>query len=230
VAGSNRSRNSIDLFEVDPATGSVRPLSRLPLAMEEPYGLCMGRTPEVSIFVGDPSGNVEHWIIDDELGGRRAAVFEFDTQTEGCVYDPADGRLFVGEEDRGIWAVDPATGAREVFDRVGDGFLVADVEGLDIYADPDTGRRYLLASSQGDHTFVIYGLPDGERLLKFAVVGDRSRGIDGAEDSDGVAVISAELPGYPEGLLVVQDGYNRNPRQTQNFKGIDWRRIRSHLP
>ena len=67
-------------------------------------------------------------------------------------------------------------------------------------------------------------------MLKFSVTADADIGVDGAEETDGVAVTSRALPGYPRGLLVVQDGFNRMPNETQNFKAVDWRRVEALIP
>jgi hypothetical protein len=52
------------------------------------------------------------------------------------------------------------------------------------------------------------------------VVADRSDGsVDGAQETDGLAVTSTSLgPNFPQGLIVVQDGFNTLPRGMQNFK------------
>lgn len=48
----------------------------------------------------------------------------------------------------------------------------------------------------------------------------------GAQETDGLAVTPVALgPQYPEGLLVVQDGFNAPKGSTQNFKYIDWRKV-----
>jgi len=51
-------------------------------------------------------------------------------------------------------------------------------------------------------------------------------GIDGASETDGLEVVSAPLGrGYPQGLLVVQDGHKRLPDGPQNFKYVSWQDV-----
>ena len=88
---------------------------------------------------------------------------------------------------------------------------------------------YLVASSQGDSTFVIYELPAGRSLVKFRVGSDPDGTIDGVSDTDGVAVSAAEFPGFPRGIMVVQDGADSGESDRQNFKIVDWRKIESLL-
>jgi 3-phytase len=84
--------------------------------------------------------------------------FDVGSQSEGCVADDELGHLYIGEEDRGIWkyGAEPTAGrGRTAVGTVGDGHLVADVEGLSI-AYGAAGSGYLIASSQGDSTFAVY--------------------------------------------------------------------------
>ena len=54
--------------------------------------------------------------------------------------------------------------------------------------------------------------------------------IDGAEETDGLAVTSVNLgEGFEQGLLVVQDGFNRRPDETQNFKLVPWAAVAGAL-
>lgn len=226
AAASNRTEISLDLYHVELSGDALTLVARQPLQMEDPYGLCMGRTPEISVFVGDKEGLIEQWVIDENLGFELRERFQLQGQTEGCVYDPTNDTLYIGEEERGIWAIDLASGDRRLIAPVDEANLVMDVEGLDIYHG--TGARYLIASSQGDNSYVVYALPGGEQLLKFRIADDPDSGIDGTEETDGLAVTSAALPGYPLGILVVQDGANIPARQ--NFKGVDWQKIHALLP
>ncbi|MFJ9886099.1 phytase [Streptomyces sp. NPDC091287] len=106
-------------------------------------------------------------------------------QVEGMVVDPADGTLYAGQEDVGIWRI-PADlrGKPVLVDKVREygvpgtydeeseecapgedpGFggtrISADVEGLTLLPERN-GDRYLLASSQGDDTFAAYAIRTG---------------------------------------------------------------------
>ena len=112
-----------------------------------------------------------------------------------------------------------------LIDEVGAGALIADVEGMDLYHSDD--GAYLVVSSQGDFTFAIYRAQgEFDYLGSFQVVANPAGGIDGAQETDGLAVVSANLgPGLEQGALVVQDGFNRLPRERQNFKLVPWSEI-----
>ncbi|MFI7102550.1 phytase [Streptomyces sp. NPDC050161] len=172
-------------------------------------------------------------------------------QVEGMVVDPANGTLYAGQEDVGIWRLRAdLTGPPQLVDKVreygvpgtydeatekcvagadpgyGGTHLTADVEGLTLLGQ-DGGNGYLLASSQGDHTFAAY---DRERSEDNAYEGGfrvaaASGALDGSEECDGAAVLNEPLgDAYPHGLLVVQDGHDApgDPeRPSTDFKFVD---------
>lgn len=175
-------------------------------------------------------------------------------QLEGVVVDEAAGTLYAAQEDIGLWRVElhggrfhgqprpvertkefgvPATFDPKTEECVPSGAdpgfggrIAADTEGLTIY---ETGTRSgtLLVSSQGDNTFYTYDRQTNRPLKHFAV-GDGAVA-DGSQDCDGADTVSTPLPGYPHGLLVVQDGDNTpvelgsdgKPRVNTNFKFLD---------
>jgi 3-phytase len=226
AAASNRTTIAVDLFEVEVDPLKVENAGAFALDFADPYGLCMGQVEGVPhVFVGDTTGQVEAWRPGEDKAWERVLNLQFDTQTEGCVYDAVSGLLYVGEEEAGIWSVDLDNGEKTLVHAVDGEILVADVEGLDIYYG--AGERYLVASSQGDDSFVVYSLPGNQRLLKFRIAADHEGGVDGASETDGLSVNPQPLPGYPAGVLVVQDGYNVAPGENQNFKIVDWRAVQA---
>jgi 3-phytase len=220
VAASNRTTTAIDVFSIDIRDGHIEALRSIPLVLAEPYGLCVS---DQAIYVGDKEGLVQAWSWQ---GDGPLAKYRLGSQTEGCVVDSANQHLYVGEEEIGIWQVDIETGEKRLVAAVDDLWLTADVEGLDIYR---TERRsYLLASSQGDNSYVVFDLASHKPLRKFYIAADSSSGIDGSEETDGIAVHHGSIPGYPAGILVVQDGLNVNDRgdaENQNFKVVDWQNV-----
>ncbi len=258
VAATNRTTETIDVLALDPDTGGLAPLLDTPIRPDfdaEPYGLCLYRpaaSGELYVFANDLDGAVEQWRLDAAAGGSgltgtRVRSWAVGSQTEGCVADDANGWLFIGEEEVGVWRYgagpDTSTTERLAVDRVGvgepgGGHLSASIEGLSIYAPPDGGPDdgYLVASSQGNNTYVVYDrAPPHAYRGTFRVSGSPGASgggtlvggaVDGAEDTDGLQVVSAPLgPRYPLGLLVVQDGINRTPdasEANQNFKLVSW--------
>ena len=250
VAATNRAARTIDVFALDPVTGSLPSLLSAPITpgfREEPYGLCMYRSAasgDLYVFAIDFGGAVEQWRLDRDGGrgltGTRVRSWAIGSKTEGCVADDANGWLFVGEEEVGIWryGAEPDAAATERFlvDRTGVGEvpgarLAASVEGLTLHASPDGGPLdgFLVASSQGNNTYVVYDRAQPHAYRGTFRVGDGSGTVDGTEDTDGLDIVSAPLgPRYPMGLLVVQDGVNvaaDGSEANQNFKFVSWQDV-----
>lgn len=181
-------------------------------------------------------------------------------QVEGMVVDSERGVLYAAQEAVGIWRI-PLThegfGTPALIDRVrgygvpasydeasdecvvsgpdpgfGGRWLTADAEGLTT-AKPG----HLIASSQGDSTFVVYERGGRNRHVGGFRVG-AGGGNDSVEHSDGAAVVTTPLgKDYPAGLLVVHDGERRpalrDPEgeeiDTTGFAYVSWKAVAAYL-
>ena len=102
LAASNRTTPAIDLYLAYPDRNQVELVNRLPLDLVDPYGLCMATIDDrVAVFVGDKTGIVQQWAIDDEHAGSLQQVHKFDSQTEGCVVDMDHEHAFRRRRDQG---------------------------------------------------------------------------------------------------------------------------------
>lgn len=230
AVATQRDEQALVLFGID-AGGQVSELARLPTSLGDIYGLCVGRTPDgqLDAFPNDKDGRVQQIRIeriDGQWRSRLLRQFKLASQPEGCVVDEREQRLFVGEEKRGIWALDsradhPAN--PKLILPVGKA-LVADVEGLAIYQGRAGGPSYLVVSSQGNDSFLVLDAKPPHALRGGFRIGiNAALGIDGVSETDGIEVTSADLGGiYAQGLLVVQDGHKRLPDGPQNFKLLPW--------
>ncbi len=235
AAATRRDDNTVVLFEIDESTGEVHAKTSDGVAtgLREIYGTCMAATSDrIWVFVNDKDGHYQQWELAPgvhSLDAELVREFRLPSQPEGCVADDQTGWIYMGEEARGIWKLetDPAAGTDlQLVAEVGvESGLVADVEGLTIYATEE--RKYLIASSQGDFSYAVFDLNDKETYRGSFRIADRIDGsVDGSEETDGLDVVSAPLgDDYPRGLLVVQDGFNRLPVANQNFKYVSWQEI-----
>ncbi len=236
AVGTNRTERAMDIYTVS-ADGQVELALALALEIDDPYGICMHLDAAgiAYAYVNGSDGEYEIWRLTEggELKPERIDRFSLPTKPEGCVVDDRTGIAYIGEEEHGIWKM-PAgaggSGKKTLLDSVDSDRLAADVEGLDIYRTGQ-GRAFLVASSQGDFTFAFYDLNDGDRYLgSVRVADDPDSGIDGAEETDGLAVTSVNLgPGFEQGVLVVQDGFNRQPEENQNFKLVPFASVTAAL-
>lgn len=226
VAASNRSFNGISLLTLHPTDGSLTAVAMDTLfsASEEVYGITMGNIDQQTyVYLIGKDGLIEQWHITNADGLFKADVvrtMQVPSQPEGGVVWDDKQLLYVGEEDKGIWQFD----ASPTGDTLGtlvvdvDSFpsLATDIEGVALYLTDSA--NYLIASSQGNHSYAVFSLPDHSYLGSFNIVSGED--VDGAEETDGLEVTSAALPPlFPSGLMVLQDGFNDG---TQNFKLVDW--------
>lgn len=229
AVATQRDEAGIVLFGIARDSGRVRELARLPTGLDDVYGVCSLRNAagRLEVLVNDKDGRVRQFEILREQGRWQAALrreFRLPSQPEGCVVDEASGQLFVGEEDAGIWRLAAAADAPAQPERVIplSAQLHADVEGLAVYRRG--GEALLVVSSQGNDSYALYELAPPHRPRgSFRIGINAAAGIDGASETDGLEVTSANLGGpYRDGLLVVQDGRNNLPRAPQNFKLLPW--------
>lgn len=240
LTASNRSDNSIAVFQFDPASRRLSAVTaRNNRSSIDVYGLCMYRSARSGSFytfvTEDGGGSVEQWEIKPDGSGvtmTRVRTLRLGSQTEGCVADDVSGALYIAEEDVGIWryGAEPDAGSdRRQIDATGNsGHLRADVEGLAIYyAGADAG--YLIASSQGNDSYVLYDRASNAYIGTFKIVdGD----VDGTNETDGLDVTNRPMgPAFPYGALVVQDGDNRDGSRSsrQDFKIVPWEVVAAHF-
>ncbi|GAA2992945.1 phytase [Streptomyces fulvorobeus] len=182
-------------------------------------------------------------------------------QVEGMAVDQEEHVLYAAQEAVGLWRVeldDEEFGTPEVLDRVREygtpwtydaageecvldtaadpGFggenLSADAEGVTVYHAAE-GTGYVLASSQGDNTFAVYGREGRNRYLGSFTVDDGAA-TDGVQHSDGSTVVNVPLGrGFPKGLLVTHDGEAApadGGREGTDFKFVRWDAVAGAFP
>jgi 3-phytase len=242
VTASNRTHRSIGIWKVDPLTRTLIAIADgiIPTEMGDPYGQCMyksAKTGEYYVYINDTDGLVKQWQLVDagngKVGANPVREFSVGSQTEGCTADDETGDLYIGEENVALWkySAEPDGGdARTMVDSIEEGNLTDDVEGVSIYYGPN-GTGYLIASNQGADNYAVYERQGDNKFLgHFHIVADEATGIDGASETDGLDVTSANLgPAFPNGALIVQDGRNISPVERQNFKIVPWERVAAAL-
>lgn len=232
VAASDRNdplAAKLRLYWLDTTAAKLVAMGTVPAGAGEAYGVCLWRDGEqVHAFSVLKAGLVQQVRIDIGSGaptGETVRTLRVASQPEGCVVDPRSASLYLGEEDVGIWRFSAHASAPtggDLVARADQHHLVADVEGLALAPQGDTGG-YLIASSQGDNAYALYRLPDMKRAGRFRVV---QGAFGGTEETDGIALAVGSFgANYPEGLLVIQDGHNLPA--AQNFKLVSWKDVLS---
>lgn len=228
---NNIAKAMLQIYRLNTGSQKLEHLGAVSGGAGEAYGVClMPEGAALHAFSVLKSGVIEQIAIDLEKktpAGRTVRTLRLTTQTEGCVVDPRSHTLYVGEEDRGIWAFDarPAGPVKGKLAVAVDGKqLFADVEGLALMPNGANGG-WLIASSQGDNAYALFSLPDMKPAGRFRIAAGR---FGATQETDGIAVSPASFgPNYPDGLFIAQDG--DNAPAAQNFKLVSWRDILTAL-
>jgi 3-phytase len=229
-------RNDLDnakfaLFTLDTQTGKLHALGTVPAGTGEAYGVCFYRDAmNLYAFSVLKDGTINQILLDltgPKVSSRLVRTLRLASQSEGCVVDETTGRLYVGEEDVGLWRFDAApTGSKtpNMVARADGKNIVADTEGVALADDPKTGR-YIIVSSQGDNAYSVYRAEDDSFVGRFRI---GAGSIGATEETDGIEVIVGDFgTAYPGGLFIAQDGFNS--AGVQNFKLVAWDDIKAAL-
>lgn len=236
AVASNRDHNSLHLFAIDPASGVLSDIGQIPTPLKDIYGLCLfkDRQGAIHAIANDKDGSFLQYRLGNLNGkasGQLVRRFNTETQPEGCVADDRNQRLYIGEEDVAVWALDARAESPATFEQViaVGGPVKDDIEGLALYHGEQ--RDYLVISSQGNDSYVVVEAQAPYRLRgSFRIGLNAGLGIDGASETDGLEVTSANLGGvWSDGMLVVQDGRKRMPEGNQNYKYVPWKAIATAL-
>lgn len=237
---SNRSSQGINLFHVNATNGKLTNIAIDELKMDtslidDIYGFC---------FAKDTSSNKNYTVINGKNGLMQqyemllssnkielklVRSIQFDSQTEGMVADNYYGVMYVGEEGKGIWkiTIDPKNTKKTFLINSGETNpnISYDVEGLTLCKKGKTG--YLVASSQGNFSYAVFNRTGKNEYLKsFKIMAIDE--LDGVEETDGLDITTDAINAqFPDGLLVVQDGFNYNGDTlfSQNFKYISMKSV-----
>jgi len=215
------------LYRLDTAAAKLIPLGLVDGGKGEAYGVCLwANGAALHAFSVLKDGTIEEFRL--ELDGTPRSVpvatRKLPTQTEGCVVDPRDGTLYVGEEDVGVWRYAAGQTQGTLVAKADGKQLVMDTEGLALIAEGERGG-YLVASSQGDNAYAVYRLPGMEPAGRFRVAAGK---FGATSETDGIALMGGSFGAdYPAGLFVAQDG--DNAPHAQNFKLVSWANVRKAL-
>lgn len=238
IAGAtNRTTNSIDLFRIS-SKGELTGINGKPIvsSMSEVYGFSLYhslRSGKFYALVLGKNGEFEQYELYDngngKIDGKLVRSFTLGSQSEGLVVDDEYGRMYIAEEDVGVWAFDAEPGGGSqgtLIAAVDNKRLTADVEGLTMYYGKD-GDGYLIVSSQGSNRYAVYDREDDNEYLGSFTIAD-GRDIDGTTETDGIDVLNYDLgDAFEEGLFVAQDDQNVEKGEVvnQNFKLVAWEDI-----
>ena len=235
VAASDRNDEAnarIALFALDSATAKLAPLGSVAGGAGEAYGICLYDGADgLGAFIVLKDGTINQVALDlsgATPAGKTVRTLKLATQSEGCVVDPRTSRLYVAEEDAGLWRFDARAGSPTTATKIAGtdvSKLVADAEGVALAPEGPGNGGYVVVSSQGDNAYAVYRLADDAYVGRFRI----GKGKLGAtEETDGIEIAMGSFGAdYPDGLFVAQDG--ENAPAAQNFKLVSWADIKAAL-
>ncbi|MEV7460981.1 phytase [Streptomyces rubiginosohelvolus] len=220
---------AMHVYRINATSRQLQHLKDIPTDVTA-HGICLYTSPQsgkLYAFPNSTSGRVEQWelaVNGNSVKATSVRNWDAGTAVEGCYADDSSGKLYLGEEDVGVWVygAEPTAGTRRTsLDSTGSqGHLTADVEGIAV-----AGQR-IFVSSQGSDDFTVYDRASHAYLGRFGVAGGDKA--DDCEDTDGIDATAAGLgPAFPQGMFVCQDGSNGAPGNSgnQNFKFVPLERI-----
>ena len=227
VAGTNRTYNSIDIYLFN-SKGEIENLilrKKIP-SLKDVYGVTFYRDEfNTYLFISDKKGNVEQWSYNnDEVNSEIKFVrkLKFSSLVEGLVADESKGKIYIGQERKGIWELNafPSFDSQKKLIFKKSKNFKPDFEGLAL-RDDGNGEGYLIASVQGSNGYLIIDRKSLDAKIFFRIIdGDK---IDGTTETDGIDVTSIKTSKFPNGFFIAQD--DDNDGLNQNFKLVDWNKI-----
>ena len=235
VTDRNDTSTGARFYKVNVADRSLTLVGRIDTA-GRPRGFGMYHSPSSGkyyAFLTDFSINV---VSQFELNGSTGTVtgtlvrsFDNGNTSEGIVADDELQRLYVAEEDVGLWryGAEPGDGStRTSVDStiaLG-GHIQANIKNPAIYYGRN-GTGYLIVSSQGGSNFVVYERGSLAFIGSFKV--GAGNGVDSVSGQDGIEVTNFPLgAAFPQGLFVSQDHSNTDGGNgnsgNQNYKYASW--------
>jgi len=235
VIGYDRRSRGLLAFRIDPDSRTIARVSSSAFATAgEVTGLCTYRSPVTGdhYVFATAAGQVEQWKVFQggaDIRGQLVRTVPVGIGAGYCAVDDRGRALYVAEETVGVWRIDaePETEAtRSVVELVAPyGTIEKEVKGLATYRADDR-NAYLIISDVKPGRFIVHALPAGERLGSFIIPGTAV--VDGVEDAEGIAVMTASVPRVADGgLFAVFD--EDNAGGAGNVKIVPWSTIAAGL-
>lgn len=242
VAGSNRSDSTIIVLRFDPESNTLKELEggRIKSSVAEVYGFCLYQDNNgLYAFVNGKDGAIEQWKLNvdgDMVTPGMVRTLKVYSQPEGMVADDSEELLYVGVEEDAIYLFSASADGDTLAQKINNSSalenpdIVYDIEGLALAKEDD--KTYLIASVQGSFSYAVFNVtnPGESTYINSFTIGDKI--VDAVEETDGIEVsVLFFNDEFPEGMLVVQDGFNYDgdSLMNQNFKYISWKDIKTSI-
>jgi len=242
IATSNRTSSTIDLWKIpesqayDYFSTTDDPFNSLPKHVSinagmKVYGICLGlyKNDLVALLTEEEGVRNQFWNLTNQKLINTINIIadesnppEDGNEAEGCVFDDNNETFFVSREgnDGLLKAFNTSDQSFITIIDSRAGNIVGDPEGVAIYKS-NISEGYIIVSSQGDSTFNVYNRQyPYDFQFKFSVTD--------VADTDGLDIVNFSIGElYPDGIMVVQDGFNTP--YNQNFKIVNVSEIKKKI-
>ena len=240
---TNRSTNTLIIYKIDNDTCNLinitSPVNNY--VLNDIYGLTLFKDFYHDILyaiVTSTTGVVDFLqIYEDQtysgyLNINRIQSFSLSSISEGCVVDDINKKLYIAEENKGVWMFE-ITNQIEIPGKyiidISESNLVADLEGLALLKT--NSKTFLIISVHGDNSFAIYEIKNDEafKIVCFKIIENLNKNIDKVTNTDGIDLINESISGtdFNNGFFIVQDF--DNGVFNQNFKIVNLQKIKELL-
>ena len=225
IGCSNRTINAMQFFNFQNTQPFLMPIPSVltKTKIEEVYGFCLFQNDlNIFAFVVGKEGLLEGYKLNwdsDSLKAIKTYSHSFSTQCEGLVSDDANGKLYVAEEDLGVWMIDLnhlEVKPELIISLKNNKYLKKDLEGLALFEW--NNEVYLIVSSQGNNSFAVFNSNNFFEYVGSFIIG-KNKNIDRTSETDGL-----DISNGIHGITVAQDGNNTNKGdkgKNQNFKIVE---------
>ena len=187
------------LTQLQPLTVDVPTAGQLALAHNPGGGF--------QLWVDNSSQTVQHYTLSSILNGEvqytALPSITVPQTPSGLAIDDRTGRLYVAQPTLGILAVEPDGGAGFLVS-IDAGQLGAWVGGLDLFPAAD-GGAVLFSAAPAEQKVIMHILSGAQASFQAALQFGPPDGGGGRVQSRFLDVFESPLPGFPKGLLVLQD-------------------------
>lgn len=214
-----RNTAQLAVFEVSSSGPTLVKTTNNPAGAQEPYGLCVYKSPTSGKLYAFCSGYSRNVYQTDLETGQRIRTIHTSLVEGLCAHD-ASGRLFIAQENGTVLVIGAEPGDGDSPTTVASG-LPGDLEGVAVVGD-----LYVIVSLQGISEFAVFDLnaPFASRG-RFQIVG--SGDIDGTSATDGIAWHAGNYGAtFPSGIFFAHDDENGTGR---NIKAVPWEKIAAAL-
>ncbi|MCY1080400.1 myxosortase-dependent phytase-like phosphatase [Archangium lansingense] len=237
VMVANPTLQALVAYIIDPTTLAIRSAGLTPITTTGfvPNSVALYVSPTTGrffAFAGSSTGIVAQFELTGQVGDGGVQVtpvrtFDVGDAVVGLAVDDAQRRLYVVEQNVGIWrygAEPDDDDARTLVDGVTGGGLSVPLGGVALYTASGV-RGYLLAVNGGENAVRIYERDPAAHTFRgsFTVVADG--GIDAVDRPRHLVVTNRALGSrFPLGMLAVHDSTN-TVGNNENLKLVPWQSI-----